>query len=118
MKRSESPLLINGVFRRAGAGGHRLMAALRSDGRRSLATLVQDCQGFSFDTALSASAAARLSPLAFAKSGHVLIGSDWPHPPATAVSYSPGRLDAYAALEDASHAAIDRSHAPALLPTL
>ena len=60
--------------------------------------------------------AALPSLLAFAKPGHVLFGSDWPFAPAPAVAYFTGQLDAYAALDAAGHAAIDRTNASALFP--
>jgi predicted TIM-barrel fold metal-dependent hydrolase len=121
-------LVQSGVMRRhpelriilAHAGGflpyasHRLMAALLAEGGRAPGDLLADLRGFWFDTALSGSPAALPSLLAFAKPGHVLFGSDWPYAPAPAVSYFTGQLDAYAALDAAGHAAIDRGNAAGL----
>jgi len=90
------------------------MAALLLEGGRTPADLLEDMRSFYFDTALSGSPAALPSLLAFAKPGHVLFGSDWPYAPAPAVSYFTGQLDAYAALDAASHVAIDRESAVAL----
>lgn len=122
-------LVQSGVVRRhpaleiilAHAGGflpyasHRLMAALLAEGGRAPGELLEDMRSFYFDTALSGSPAALPSLLAFAKPGHVLFGSDWPFAPAPAVSYFTGQLDAYAGLDAAGHAAIDRASAEALL---
>jgi predicted TIM-barrel fold metal-dependent hydrolase len=93
---------------------HRLMAPLLAAGRAP-ADILDDLRSFWFDTALSGSPAALPSLLAFAKPGHVLFGSDWPYAPAPLVSYFTGHLDAYAALDDAGHAAIDRASAARLL---
>jgi predicted TIM-barrel fold metal-dependent hydrolase len=121
-------LVQSGVVRRyprlkiilAHAGGflpyasHRLMAALLAEGGRTPGDLLDDLRSFWFDTALSGSPAALPSLLAFAKPGRVLYGSDWPYAPAPVVSYFTGQLDAYAALDAAGHAAIDRGNACAL----
>lgn len=96
---------------------HRLMVTLLAAGGRSPDDLMQDFQSFYFDTALSGSPAALPSLLAFAKPGHVLFGSDFPYAPAPAVAYFTGQLDAYAALDGAGHAAIDRDNASALFAT-
>jgi predicted TIM-barrel fold metal-dependent hydrolase len=97
---------------------HRLMAATLLEARRSPDEVLDDFRSFYFDTALSGSPAALPSLFAFAKPGHVLFGSDWPYAPATVVSYFTGHLDAYAALDDAGHAAIDRDNAASLFPHL
>jgi hypothetical protein len=91
------------------------MAALLAEGGRAPGDILDDLRSFWFDTALSGSPAALPSLLAFAKPGHVLFGSDWPFAPAPAVSYFTGQLDAYAGLDAAGHAAIDRTSAEALL---
>jgi len=97
---------------------HRLMAALLAEGGRTPDALLEDLRSFYFDTALSGSPAALPSLLAFARPDHVLFGSDWPYAPAPAVAYFTGQLDAYAALDAAGHAAIDRGNASALFPKL
>jgi predicted TIM-barrel fold metal-dependent hydrolase len=94
---------------------HRLMVGLLAEGAGAPADLLDDLRAFYFDTALSGTPAALPSLLAFAKPGHVLFGSDWPYAPAPTVSYFTGQLDAYAALDDAGHRAIDRESAAALL---
>jgi len=68
------------------------------------------------DTALSSTPAALPSLLAFAKPGHVLFGSDWPFAPSTGVGLFAGMLDAYAGLDEAGHAAINRMSAERLFP--
>jgi hypothetical protein len=54
------------------------------DTGRSLTDILDDFTGFYFDTALSSSAAALPTLLAFAKPGHVTFGSDWPFAPVAA----------------------------------
>jgi predicted TIM-barrel fold metal-dependent hydrolase len=93
---------------------HRLMAALLLEGGRAPSEILEEMRSFYFDTALSGSPAALPSLLAFAKPGHVLFGSDWPYAPAPAVSHFTGQLDAYGALDDAGHRAIDRESAAVL----
>ena len=95
---------------------HRIAAAMTAETGRSPFEILDDLAGFYFDTALSGSPAALPSLLAFAKPGHVLFGSDWPYAPALAVSYFTGQLDAYAALDGAGHASIDRQAAETLFP--
>jgi predicted TIM-barrel fold metal-dependent hydrolase len=90
---------------------HRLMAALAAESGRPPGEVLEDLRSFWFDTAISGTPAALPSLLAFAKPGHVLFGSDWPFLPAPAVAYFTGQLDAYAALDAAGHAAIDRRNA-------
>lgn len=95
---------------------HRLAVAMTAETMRPPFEVLDDFASFYFDTALSGSPAALPSLLAFAKPGHVLFGSDWPYAPAVAVGYFTGALDAYADLDAAGHAAIDRNDAAALFP--
>ena len=95
---------------------HRMTAVLAIMSGRPPAEVLDDFASFYFDTALSGSPAALPSLLAFAKPGHVFFGSDWPYAPAPLVGYFTGQLDAYAGLDDAGHAAIDRGNAAALFP--
>lgn len=97
---------------------HRLMASMLLAGERAPAEILDDFRSFYFDTALSSSPAALPSLLAFAKPGHVLFGSDWPFAPAAGVAYFAAQLDAYDALDEAGHAAIDRANALDLFPGL
>src|SRR5262245_16587033 len=94
---------------------HRLAAAM-AEGGRSPVEVLEDLRSFYFDTALSGTPAALPSLLAFAKPGHVLLGSDWPFVPSPAVGYFTGQLDAYRPLDADGHAAIDRRSAEALFP--
>lgn len=125
-------LVQNGIVRRypsvkiilSHAGGfvpyasHRLAAIIAAETQRAPFEILDELASFYFDTALSGSPAALPSLLAFAKPGHVLFGSDWPYAPEIAVSYFTGQLDAYAALDAAGHAAIDRGNAELLFPDL
>jgi len=130
--RASYRLVRNGIVRRypsvriilSHAGGfvpyasHRLAIAITGDTQRPPSEVLEDFASFYFDTALSGSPAALPSLLAFAKPGHVLFGSDWPYAPPIAVSFFTGQLDAYAALDAAGHAAIDRANAELLFPGL
>jgi predicted TIM-barrel fold metal-dependent hydrolase len=97
---------------------HRLAMAVTGDTQRAPLEVLDDFASFYFDTALSGSAAALPSLLAFAKPGHVLYGSDWPYAPPIAVAWFTSQLDGYAALDDAGHAAVDRGSAEVLFPKL
>ena len=94
---------------------HRMAVALAGEGRSPMDSL-EDFSTFYFDTALSSSAAALPSLLAFAKPGHVMFGSDWPFAPPPAVQYFTAGLDGYPGITD--HAAIDRKNATTLFPRL
>lgn len=96
---------------------HRLAIALTGDTGRSLADILDDFSGFYFDTALSSSAAALPTLLAFAKSGHITFGSDWPFAPLAAGKLFAAELETYA-LNAATRQAIDRTNALALFPRL
>ncbi|MBJ8343841.1 amidohydrolase family protein [Antrihabitans sp. YC2-6] len=94
---------------------HRMALGMFADTGRSLLDILEDFSTFYFDTALSASAVALPSLLAFAAPGHVLFGSDWPFAPGAAVQYMAAGLDTYAATSD-SALGIDRDNAAALFP--
>ena len=55
------------------------LSTISVDTGRSPADVLDDFAGFYFDTALSSSAAALPTLLAFAKPGHITFGSDWPY---------------------------------------
>jgi predicted TIM-barrel fold metal-dependent hydrolase len=95
---------------------HRLAMAISADTQRAPLEVLDDFRAFYFDTALSATPAALPSLLAFAKPGHVLYGSDWPFAPAPVAGYFTRQLDAYAALDAAGHASVDRLVAETLFP--
>ncbi len=97
---------------------HRMAVAIMGDTGRSLLDSLDDFAGFYFDTALSSSAAALPSLLAFARPGHVFFGSDWPFAPIAAGKLFAAGLETYAGLDAASRAAIERSNVLALFPRL
>ncbi|MGW4716702.1 amidohydrolase family protein [Nocardia sp. NPDC004260] len=123
-------LVRNGIRRRypnirfvlAHAGGfvpyaaHRMALAIFNDTGRSPLDILDDFAGFYFDTALSASAAALPSLLAFAEPGHVLYGSDWPFAPEPAVHYFNAGLDTFPGCDDGTRRNIQRENAIALFP--
>ncbi|BBX86875.1 amidohydrolase family protein [Mycolicibacterium aubagnense] len=125
-------LVRNGIRRRypnirfilSHAGGfvpyasHRMALAITSDVGGSPADHLDDFASFYFDTALSSSAAALPSLLAFAKPGHVTFGSDFPFAPVEAGQLFAAGLETYGGLDAAGRQAIDRTNALALFPRL
>ncbi|GAS88322.1 amidohydrolase family protein [Mycolicibacterium brisbanense] len=125
-------LVRNGIRRRypsirfilSHAGGfvpyasHRLALGITADTGASPADSLDDFAGFYFDTALSSSAAALPTLLAFAKPGHVTFGSDWPFAPVAAGKLFAAGLETYGALDTSARVAIDRTNALALFPRL
>jgi predicted TIM-barrel fold metal-dependent hydrolase len=97
---------------------HRLAMAIVGDTGRSMLDILDDFAGFYFDTALSSSAAALPSLLAFAKPGHVTFGSDWPFAPLAAGKLFAAGLETYPGLDSGARAAIERTNALALFPRL
>jgi predicted TIM-barrel fold metal-dependent hydrolase len=97
---------------------HRMAVAIMADTGASPADSLDDFSGFYFDTALSSSAAALPTLLAFAKPGHITFGSDWPFAPVTAGKLFAAGLDTYAALDGETRDAINRTNALALFPRL
>jgi predicted TIM-barrel fold metal-dependent hydrolase len=97
---------------------HRMAVGIMSDTGRSLTDSLDDFAGFYFDTALSSTAAALPSLLAFAKPGHVTFGSDWPFAPVAAGKLFAAGLETYPGLDSDARAAIDRTNALALFPRL
>jgi predicted TIM-barrel fold metal-dependent hydrolase len=95
---------------------HRMAVAMMGDTGRSLRDSLDDFTGFYFDTALSSSAAALPSLLAFAKPGHVTFGSDWPFAPLAAGKLFAAGLETYPALDADARGAIERANALALFP--
>jgi hypothetical protein len=84
----------------------------------SLTDSLDDFAGFYFDTALSSTASALPSLLAFAKPGHVTFGSDFPFAPVAAGKLFAAGLETYPGLDPDARAAIDRTNALALFPRL
>ncbi len=97
---------------------HRMAVAITADTGRSWADVLDDFASFYFDTALSSSAAALPTLLAFAKPGHITFGSDWPFAPVTAGKLFAAGLETYPAIDASTRAAIERTNALALFPRL
>jgi predicted TIM-barrel fold metal-dependent hydrolase len=97
---------------------HRMAVAIMAETGASPADTLDDFSSFYFDTALSSSAAALPTLLAFAKPEHITFGSDWPFAPTAAGQYFAVGLETYPALEVPGRAAIDRTNALALFPRL
>lgn len=97
---------------------HRMALAIMADTGRSWADSLDDFSSFYFDTALSSSAAALPTLLAFAKAGHITFGSDWPFAPVAAAKLFAAGLETYPAVDAAIRSAIDRTNALALFPRL
>jgi 6-methylsalicylate decarboxylase len=97
---------------------HRMAVAILGDTGRSPMDSLDDFAGFYFDTALSSSAAALPSLLAFAKPGHVTFGSDWPFAPIAAGKLFAAGLETYPGLDADARTAIERTNALALFPHL
>jgi len=97
---------------------HRMAVAITADTGRSWADVLDDFAGFYFDTALSSSAAALPTLLAFAKPGHITFGSDFPFAPTAAGKLFAAGLETYPGLDPATRGAIERTNALALFPRL
>jgi 6-methylsalicylate decarboxylase len=97
---------------------HRMAIAITADTGRSWADVLDDFAGFYFDTALSSSAAALPSLLAFAKPGHITFGSDFPFAPIAAGKLFAAGLETYPGLDSTTRTAIERTNALALFPRL
>jgi len=97
---------------------HRMAVAIMAETGASPADTLDDFSSFYFDTALSSSAAALPTLLAFAKPGHITFGSDWPFAPVAAGKLFAAGLETYPGLDNATRSAIDRTNALALFPRL
>jgi predicted TIM-barrel fold metal-dependent hydrolase len=97
---------------------HRMAVAIMGDTGASPADTLDDFAGFYFDTALSSSAAALPTLLAFAKPGHITFGSDWPFAPVAAGKLFAAGLETYPGLDTETRDAIDRTNALTLFPRL
>jgi 6-methylsalicylate decarboxylase len=95
---------------------HRMAVSILGDTGQSLGDSLDDFASFYFDSALSSSAAALPSLLAFAKSGHVTFGSDWPFAPVAAGKLFAAGLETYPGLDADARGAIERTNALALFP--
>lgn len=94
---------------------HRMALAIMGDTGRSAADSLDDFASFYFDTALSSSAAALPSLVAFAKPGHITFGSDWPFAPLPASTLFAANLDNYP-LDQPQRDSIDYANALRLFP--
>jgi predicted TIM-barrel fold metal-dependent hydrolase len=97
---------------------HRMAMGIFSDTGRSPVESLDEFASFYFDTALSSTAAALPTLLAFAKPGHITFGSDLPFAPLEASQYFAAGLDTYPALDAVAHESINRTNALALFPRL
>jgi 6-methylsalicylate decarboxylase len=95
---------------------HRMAMAITADTGRNPADSLEELSSFYFDTALSSSAAALPTLLAFAKPGHITYGSDVPFALLIAAQYFTGGLETYPDLDADARAAIDRTNALELFP--
>jgi 6-methylsalicylate decarboxylase len=95
---------------------HRMAVSILAETGRSPRDSLDDFAGFYFDTALSSSAAALPSLLAFANPGHVTFGSDWPFAPIAAGKLFAAGLETYPGLDADARAKIERTNALALFP--
>lgn len=96
---------------------YRMAMGIAGDIGRSPAHSVDDFSSFYFDTALSSSAAAMPTLLAFAKPGHVTFGSDFPFAPVEVSEFFVAGLDTYDMDAD-TRTAINATNALALFPRL
>jgi predicted TIM-barrel fold metal-dependent hydrolase len=97
---------------------HRMALAINATTGRRWVDVLDDIASFYFDTALSSSAAALPSLLAFAKPGHITFGSDTPFAPAAIGKLFAAGLQTYPGLDERTRAAIERTNALALFPRL
>jgi predicted TIM-barrel fold metal-dependent hydrolase len=97
---------------------HRMAIAIFGETGRNITDVLADFSSFYFDTALSGSAAALPSLLAFADPGHITFGSDWPFAPLVAAQYFTAGLVSYPGLDQQTLTAINRTNARALFPRL
>ncbi|EHB59290.1 amidohydrolase 2 [Mycolicibacterium rhodesiae JS60] len=97
---------------------HRMALAIMSETGRSIADILDDFASFYFDTALSSSAAALPTLLAFAQPGHITFGSDFPFGPVAVGQYFAAGLESYPGLDSAQREAIERGTALELFPRL
>ncbi len=95
---------------------YRMAVGITSDTGQSITDSLDDFAGFYFDTALSSTAAALPTLLAFAKPGHITFGSDWPFAPVTAGKLFAAGLETYPGLDAAARTGIDRTNALTLFP--
>jgi aminocarboxymuconate-semialdehyde decarboxylase len=84
----------------------------------SPADILASFEHFYFDTALSSGPTALPSLKAFARSGHILFGSDFPYAPASVAASFTAKLDAYHDLTADERRKISHANAWTLFPRL
>lgn len=97
---------------------YRMAVGITSDTGQSIPDSLDDFAGFYFDTALSSTAAALPTLLAFAKPGHITFGSDSPFAPVDVAKLFAAGLETYPGLDPAGRKDIDRTNALTLFPRL
>ncbi len=95
---------------------HRMAMAIFAETGRNPADLLDEFSSFYFDTALSSSAAALPTLLAFAKPEHITFGSDWPFATVEAGQYFAAGLDSYLSGDPSMLDAVNSTNALALFP--
>jgi predicted TIM-barrel fold metal-dependent hydrolase len=95
---------------------HRMALAITADTDRSPADSIDELASFYFDTALSSSAAALPTLLAFAKPGHITFGSDWPFAPVGVGQLFAAGLETFPGIDADTRSAIERTNALTLFP--
>ena len=98
--------------------GYRMAMGITADTGRDPAQSLDEFSSFYFDTALSSTAAALPSLLAFAKPGHITFGSDWPFAPLEVAKLFAAGLESYPGIDADTLAAIERTNALTLFPRL
>jgi 6-methylsalicylate decarboxylase len=132
--RTAVQLVLNGIVGRypgariilAHAGGflpyasHRFaeLARIFRPDAANPADILTSFRRFYFDTALSSGPAALPSLKAFAGSGRILFGSDFPYAPASVAGSFTAKLDVYDGLTADEHGAISHGNALTLFPRL
>src|SRR5262249_19789671 len=97
---------------------HRMALAVMSETGRSIADILDDFSSFYFDTALSSSAAALPTLLAFAQPGQITFGSDFPLAPRTVGKMFAAGLESSPGLDAEQREAIEHGNALRLFPRL
>jgi 6-methylsalicylate decarboxylase len=97
---------------------HRMAMGIVAETGGNPVEILDELAGFYFDTALSSTAAALPSLLAFAKPGHITFGSDFPFAPVAVSEYFASGLQSYPGLDADDKAAIDHRNARVLFPRL
>lgn len=78
---------------------HRMAMAITADTGRDPFAVLDELSDFYFDTALSSSPAALPSLLAFAKPGHITVGSDFPFAPSFVGKMFSDNLDSFPGID-------------------